>query len=76
MPMGLARLAEKEAGQAALIPWAWGINGFASVVAPPLAVAVAMTWSYLVVAAAAILLYLAAALFFAVLPAETSSLGD
>jgi len=76
MPMGLTRLAGKQAGQAALIPWAWGINGFASVVAPPLAVVVAMTWSYLVVAAAAILLYLAAALFFAVLPAETSSPGD
>ncbi len=41
-----------------------------------LAVAVAMTWNYLVVAAAAILLYLVAALFFPVLPADTSSPGD
>jgi len=68
MPMGLSRLGAEEA-QAALIPWAWGINGFASVLAPPLAVAVAMTWGYLVVAVAAVLLYLAAALIFPVLPA-------
>ncbi len=76
MPMGLARLAAGPTEQAALIPWAWGINGFASVMAPPLAIAVAMTWGYMVVAAAAILLYLGAALIFPLLPADTSSLGD
>ncbi len=76
MPMGLARLAAEQEKQAALIPWAWGINGFASVLAPPLAVAIAMTWSYLVVPAVASLLYLVAALIFPLLPGDTSSPGD
>ena len=76
MPMGLTRLAAVGAGQDALIPWAWGINGFASVLAPPLALAAAMTWSYLVVAMAAVALYSGAALIFGRLPADTSPLGD
>jgi len=76
MPMGLTRLAAVGAGQDALIPWAWGINGFASVLAPPLALAAAMTWSYMVVAVAAVALYSGAALIFGRLPADTSPLGE
>ena len=40
-PTGLARLKEE---QAAFIPWAWGLNGIFSVVAPVLSVGVSMTW--------------------------------
>ncbi|GIW72113.1 MAG: hypothetical protein KatS3mg102_1655 [Planctomycetota bacterium] len=38
LPWGLRRLAEAEP----LIPWAWAINGFASVIAPPLAALLAV----------------------------------
>ena len=39
-PTGLERLKRVSP---ALVPWAWGLNGMASVVAPILAVAVSMT---------------------------------
>ena len=67
MPMGLGRLeggAPGPAGSARLIPWAWGINGFASVLAAPLALALAMTWGYHVVVVLALLLYLLAGFLF------------
>ena len=51
-PLGLAAVA---AGAAPLVPWAWGINGFASVVATLLATLLAIHWGYtavLVLAAA------------------------
>ena len=54
-PLGLARL-HRAGGR--LVPWGYGVNGFASVVAPPLAVALAMTWGYRVVVAVAALAYL------------------
>ena len=66
MPMGLTRLGSS--GGAGRIAWAWGINGFASVLAPPLAIVMAMTWGYSVVAVTAILLYSAAAVVFGRLP--------
>ena len=66
MPMGLTRLGL--AGDEGRIAWAWGINGFASVLAPPLAIATAMTWGYSVVAVTAVLLYSAAAVVFGELP--------
>ncbi len=46
MPAGLTRL-DQQAPH--LVPWAWGLNGVASVVATSGAIAVAMTWGYGVV---------------------------
>lgn len=57
MPLGLARLAAREP---AALPWAWAVNGAASVVASVLAVIVAITFGYTVVTLAALLCYLAA----------------
>ena len=54
MPLGLARL---DRGAPALVPWAWGINGFASVLAAPLATALAMTWGFRIAGLAAVILY-------------------
>jgi hypothetical protein len=65
MPLALARL--NRAAPAAL-PWAWGINGFASVVAAPVAVAIGMTWGYTCAGVLALLLYLVPAILFTRLP--------
>jgi spermidine synthase len=62
-PLGLGRLA-REAPD--LIPWAWGINGCASVVAAVLASLVAMEMGFTAVLALALGLYAAAALVFKV----------
>ena len=43
MPAGLGSVDEHAP---ALLPWAWAANGFASVLAAPLTVALAMAWSY------------------------------
>jgi hypothetical protein len=59
MPLGLARL-EKNAPN--LIPWAWGINGFASVLAPPLATAIGMALGFRIAGALALGLYILSAL--------------
>lgn len=45
----------------ALIPWAWGINGFASVISAILATLIAIHWGFNVLILAAIALYIAAA---------------
>ncbi len=66
MPLALARLSEGRRG--GLVPWAWGVNGFASVLAPPLALIGAMTWGYHVVAGASLVLYTGAMAVFAGLP--------
>ena len=65
MPSGLYRL---NCAAPVLIPWAWGVNGFASVLAPPLAIALAMTWSYHITASIALLMYVAATLLLPHLP--------
>ncbi len=65
MPLGLRRL---NRGRPALLPWAWGLNGFASVLAPPLATALGMSTGYLWAGGAALLLYLLAAGGFRLLP--------
>lgn len=44
-----------------LVPWAWGVNGVFSVVAPVASVAVSMTWGMNALLLASIPLYLAAA---------------
>jgi spermidine synthase len=63
MPLGLRRLAGS-----GLVPWAWGTNGFASVLAAPLALALAMTWGYTLAAGLALAVYAAAGLLFCRLP--------
>ena len=58
-PLGLARLAEASPG---LVPWAWGINGCASVVSAVLATLLAIGIGFSAVVALAVALYLLAAL--------------
>jgi SAM-dependent methyltransferase len=60
-PLGLARTAGRAAS---LVPWAWGVNGCASVVAAILATMLAIHVGFAVVVVLAVLLYaLAAAVF-------------
>ncbi|RJP34503.1 MAG: hypothetical protein C4547_10785 [Phycisphaerales bacterium] len=61
MPLGLARL---HVEAPALIPWAWGVNGFASVVAAPLATVIGMAAGFRAAGLAALALYAAAYVFF------------
>jgi hypothetical protein len=70
MPLGLTRL---ERGRSALVPWAWGVNGFASVLAAPLAAAIGMSWGLSAAAATGLLLYAGAALVFRGIPADDHS---
>jgi hypothetical protein len=56
-PTGLERLKQVSPG---LVPWAWGLNGMASVVAPILAVAVSMTAGISVLVLASLPVYLLA----------------
>ena len=57
-PLGLKRLAECAPN---FIPWAWGINGFASVVSAALATLLAIELGFNAVLLLALLLYAAAA---------------
>jgi len=57
MPIGLTRLAGLHADA---VPWAWAVNGIASVLASVLAVAVAITWGFAVVTLLALGFYLVA----------------
>jgi len=57
-PLGLTRLAERSP---VLIPWAWAINGCASVISAVLATLLAIDFGFVVVIAAALALYLLAA---------------
>lgn len=65
MPAGLARL---ERGAPALTPWAWSVNGFASVLAVPTATAIGLTFGYTVAGAAAMALYTLPLFLFTRLP--------
>ena len=58
-PLGLARLAESAPG---FLPWAWGINGFASVLSAALATLLAITFGFTPLLLLALALYAAAAL--------------
>jgi len=58
MPLGLRRLHENNAP---LIPWAWGVNGFASVLAAPLAMVISMTGGFVWTGLLAVLMYVVAA---------------
>jgi SAM-dependent methyltransferase len=57
-PLGLARTAR---GAPALVPWAWGVNGCASVVAAILATLLAIHFGFAAVVVLAVLLYALAA---------------
>ncbi len=57
-PLGLRRVARAAPD---FIPWAWGINGFASVVSAVLATLLAIEFGFNVVVLLALLMYLAAA---------------
>jgi predicted membrane-bound spermidine synthase len=65
MPLALQRL---DRAAPVLIPWAWGVNGFASVLAAPLATLIGMTWGFHIAAALALLLYTTSAVLFGKLP--------
>ena len=56
-PTGLDRLKDEAP---TFVPWAWGVNGIFSVVAPIVAVAISMTWGITALLLAAIPVYLAA----------------
>ena len=57
-PLGLKQLAGRAP---AFVPWAWGINGFASVISTALATLLAIEFGFTVVLVLALLLYLGAA---------------
>jgi hypothetical protein len=57
-PLGLARLARRAPD---FIPWAWGINGFASVISAALATLLAIAFGFTAVVVLALILYLLAA---------------
>jgi hypothetical protein len=60
-PLGLGRVAKQAPN---LVPWAWGINGSASVVAAVLASLLAMDLGFTAVLALALGLYATAAFLF------------
>ncbi|MDH3664667.1 MAG: hypothetical protein OEU92_32405, partial [Alphaproteobacteria bacterium] len=63
MPFPLA-LANLKANAPALVPWAWGINGCASVISAVLATLLAMSFGFSIVVLLAAGLYAAAAVVF------------
>ncbi len=60
-PLGLRRLAEEDPE---FIPWAWGINGFASVISAALAALLAIQFGFTAVLLASLVLYLIATALF------------
>jgi hypothetical protein len=68
-PLGLQRLAGENPD---FIPWAWGLNGFASVISAALAVLLAIEFGFSAVLAIAVCLYVLAAILFCGPPARTT----
>ena len=60
-PLGLKRLSSEAP---AFIPWAWGLNGFASVISAALATLLAIEFGFTLVLLTALLFYFCAAVFF------------
>lgn len=60
-PLGLSLLSRRAE---TLIPWAWGVNGFASVLSAVLTMVFAIHWGYRAVLLSAAMLYLVAAVLF------------
>jgi hypothetical protein len=69
LPLGLRRVEESAP---VLVPWAWGVNGFASVLAPPLAMAIALSIGFAAAGAVAVAGYVLAGLIYAALPGRKS----
>jgi len=65
MASGLRQL---ERAAPPLIPWAWGVNGFASVLASPLATAIGMSAGFRAAGVIALVLYAFAAIAYGALP--------
>jgi hypothetical protein len=59
-PTGIRNL--EQSGQSSLIPWAWGINGFISVIAAPIAILTAVSSGFVTLGLAGMGSYLLAAL--------------
>ena len=59
---GSIRLAHLEATAPRLVPWAWGINGTASVIAAAAAALLTLTWGFRLVVAVGAACYAGAAL--------------
>ena len=57
-PLGLQQF---QARSVALVPWAWGVNGCASVLASPLAMIIAMQWDFILTVTVAAACYVVAA---------------
>jgi hypothetical protein len=68
-PAGLQRLKDEAP---AFVPWAWGLNGVFSVVAPVLSVGISMTWGVSALLLGSLLVYLGAALAY---PGSSASGG-
>ncbi len=71
-PLGLRRVAGRAP---ALVPWAWGINGCASVLSAPLATLLAIHFGFTAVVGLALVLYLLAAAAFADGPGDPAAKG-
>ncbi len=72
-PLGLGHLARTAPG---FMPWAWGINGFASVVSAVLATLLAIEFGFVFVLLLAVALYAIAALIFASSSKATDRVQD
>jgi spermidine synthase len=72
-PTGLERL---KSGAPAWVPWAWGLNGMASVIAPVLSIAVSMTTGISTLLLAAVPLYLLAGFVEPAAPASPPAARD
>ncbi len=71
-PAGLQRLKDEAP---AFVPWAWGLNGVFSVVAPVLSVGISMTWGVSALLLGSLLVYLGAALAYPGSPASGGVAG-
>lgn len=70
MPLALRRL---DRAAPATVPWAWAINSFASVLATPLTLIIAMSWGYQWAGYFALVLYAIAGVVFSRLPATVET---
>lgn len=68
-----ARLSRVAVGAPELIPWAWAINGCASVISALLAILLSMHFGFTAVIGAGAILYLLAGLVFTRLPVPTNA---
>lgn len=77
IPMGVPfsqGLIQLDAGEPAYLPWAWGVNGFASVVAGPLAVVFAMSFGFGALVGMSLGLYALACLLRRAMPGAAAEL--